>query len=186
MRKYRFHTRIAAAALVIGIVTQSNAQQGLYAFPLKNQSPEQQSNDQNRCGNWATKNTGYDPRRTQAQGSSGYYGSAPPPQAGYFGKGKAGQGGVVRDSAGGAALGAIGGAIAGDAGKGAAIGALAGGLFGGIRRSNRNYEREQYYRQQEMQRQEMQRQQQATVARDANEYRRAWTVCMQGLGYNVD
>ncbi|MGE0649279.1 MAG: glycine zipper family protein [Alphaproteobacteria bacterium] len=86
---------------------------GLFIYPNKNQSQEQQHSDEGECSQWAQQQTGYSP-----YSSSSYSFGRP----------------ALRGAARGAALGAIGGAIGGDAGKGAAIGAGVGGAAGLMRR----------------------------------------------------
>ena len=158
---------------------------GTYAFPQKGQSDEQVNADKMYCHNWAVNETGFDPSRPPPPPQNYGYAGAPPTSSGYFGSGKVGEGGVVKDAAGGAALGAIGGAIAGNAGKGAAIGALAGGLFGGVKRSNRNAEEAQWREQQFQQKQMQQQAYQQQVQQATNEYSKAYGVCMQSRGYAV-
>ncbi len=89
------------------------AQSGLYVYPQKGQSKDQQDRDEYECYRWAKQNSGVDPSAPSAGPDRGRR-----------------AGGTVRGAAGGAALGAGIGAIAGDAGKGAAIGAAAGGVRG--------------------------------------------------------
>ena len=90
--------------------------QGLFVYPQRGQSTEQQNTDSYECYGWAKSQSGVDP------------GAPPPAQAGQHARGAVG--GAAR----GAALGAAVGAIGGDAGKGAAAGAVVGGV-GGRRRS---------------------------------------------------
>ena len=157
---------------------------GTFAYPTAGQSPEQTQQDSLACHNWAVAQTGFDPTRNYAP-QPVYSTAPPPPSSGYFGASETGQGGVVRDAAGGAALGAIGGAIAGDAGEGAAIGAAAGALFGGIRRNQRRAEEDAWARQQ----QQLQMQQQQAYQQQANlrtdDYHRAYAVCMSSRNYAV-
>jgi hypothetical protein len=87
---------------LIGLQPAAGWSQQLYVYPAANQSPDQQSLDQQECHGWATQQSGYNPYATSSAQPSG---------------------GVLRGAASGAALGAIGGAIAGDAGEGAKIGA---------------------------------------------------------------
>ncbi len=161
---------IAATALIAA--TRLAAQVTVYAYPLKGQSGAAQKADHADCYQWAVQQTGFDPRRppTVAYGT--------PPASGGFGAGQVGQGGVMRDAAGGAALGAIGGAIAGDAGKGAAIGAASGALFGGIRRANRQAEEQRWYAEQ----QQMAAQQ---YQAGSGNHMRAYASCMAARGYSV-
>ena len=113
MKKMTF---LAAAVAVMGAAGMALAQ-GVYVYPQKGQTAEQQAKDQNECKQWA-----------QGQTASAQQAAVPP------------QGNRLRGTAGGAARGAAGGAaigaIAGDAGKGAAIGAVAGGV-GGRRNAKR-------------------------------------------------
>ena len=145
---------LAAAAAVPETLAQ-----GLYFYPAKGQSADQQSRDQYECHNWAVGQTGYDPANPPPQGAS-----APPPTSS-----------AARGAFGGAAVGAIGGAIGGNAGKGAAIGAATGAIVGGFRRRN-----------QERQQQAAQSQQQAANAAGRDAYNRALSACMQGRGYTVN
>jgi hypothetical protein len=167
----------------IGPVTAAGIGGGIYAYPSAGQSQEQVSKDKYYCHNWAVIETGYDP--TIAPPPRTYYSSPPPGSSGYFGSGEAGEGGVVKDAAGGAALGAIGGAIAGNAGMGAAIGALAGGLFGGAKRSSRHSEEARWreHQRQQQYEQEMAYEQQVTQA--GNGYRNAYSVCMSSRNYAI-
>lgn len=159
---------LAAAALAFGLLGQNvAAAQGMYAYPAKGQTPEQQSRDRGECHGWAVQQSGYDPSNPQASASA-----APPPAS------APPQGGLVRGAARGAAVGAVGGAIAGDAGKGAAIGAASGGMIGGMRRRGQ-------MRQQQYQQQQYQQQQQAAMQQGAEMYNRAFSACMQGRGYTV-
>lgn len=89
---------------------------GVYVFPTKNQSPEQQAKDQSECYTWAVQQSGFDPiNPTKVQAKQVQQGP---------------DGTAVVGSAGGAAVGVAIGAIAGDAGKGAAIGAVSGAVMG--------------------------------------------------------
>ena len=162
---FKSATAIRLSALILPIVAAGAiavpdaSAQGLYVYPTKGQSQDQQNRDRYECHNWAVSQTGFDPTRAQAQSS------APPPP----------QGQVVRGAAGGAAIGAVGGAIGGNAGKGAAIGAASGALIGGIRRH-----------QQQQQYQAQQSQQASASAAQQNAYNRALSTCLQGRGYTVN
>jgi hypothetical protein len=144
--------------LVLGMIGFAHAQ-GLYVYPARGQSPEQQNRDQYECHNWAVSQTGFDPTAPSAQAP------APAPPA---------RGGAMRGAARGAAVGAVGGAIAGDAGKGAAIGAATGGVFGGMRQAEQNA-----YQQQA----QAQASSQQVAAHDA--YNRALRACLSGRGYTI-
>lgn len=133
---------------------------GLIVFPSKDQSKQQQKEDEFECYKWAMEQTGIDPLnlpKVEAQVQSGP------------------TGGAVRGAAGGAAAGAAIGAIAGDAGKGAAIGATAGALRG--RRAG----------QQAQAQANSQSQAQANAANEEvkNNFKKAFSACMEGKGYTI-
>jgi hypothetical protein len=98
------------------------AQIGLFIYPAKEQTPDQQKKDEDACYEWAETNTGL----------TLVAGTVDAEAAGKAAAKDAGQGKVVGGAAAGAATGLAIGAIAGDAGKGAAIGAVAGSV-GGVR-----------------------------------------------------
>ncbi len=89
---------------------------GVYVFPTKDQTPEQQEKDLSECYTWAVQQSGYDPiNPTTVQAKQVEQGP---------------DGAAVKGAAGGAVAGVAIGAIAGDAGKGAAIGAVSGAVLG--------------------------------------------------------
>ena len=190
MKSFKLHSSInflisSCMVLLIGMGPASAAGigGGVYAYPTKGQSQEQVGKDKYYCHNWAVIETGYDP--TIASRPPAYYSSPPPGSSGYFGSGETGEGGVVKDAAGGAALGAIGGAIAGNAGAGAAIGALAGSLFGGAKRSSRKSEEARWREHQRQQQYEQQQAYEQQLAQAGNGYRKAYALCMSSLNYTV-
>ena len=134
---------------------------GLYIFPGENQDQAQQDTDELTCFNWAKQQTGYDPLNpTQVQAAQ--VDTSP-------------DGAAIRGSARGAAGGAAIGAIAGDTGKGAAIGAVVGGIRG--RRAKRANDAQQ---------------QAANNAgadayeqKLADDYKKAFSACMEAKGYTV-
>lgn len=130
-----------------------------FAYPTRNQTPQQQQKDHAACSSWATQQTGVDPSRlstaTTAQSSQ--------------------QGTVLRSAGRGALLGTVGGAIGGNVGQGAAIGAGVGALGGVFRKRDA----EQQAQQAQARANEAEQQQLQT-------YYRAWTACMQGRGYSVN
>ncbi len=131
---------------------------GLFIYPNKGQSQDQQEKDKYECQSWATQQTGFDPM------NPGKAPQAQQPQTA----------GVLGGAGRGAALGAVGGAIGGDAGKGAAIGAAAGGLFGGMRRRDEKRQQEQ-----------VQANYQAQQSTNRSEWDRALKACLSGRGYTV-
>ncbi len=134
---------------------------GVYVFPANNQDQATQDIDEMECYKWAINQTGYDPLNPPVVQGAEVDTSA--------------DGSMVRGSARGAAGGAAIGAIAGNAGKGAAIGATAGAIRG--RRAKKGGDAQQ-----------QQANNQAAVAHSAdlaNDYNKAFSVCMEGKGYTV-
>jgi hypothetical protein len=133
----------------------------LYVFPTNDQSTEQQDKDEYECFKWAKEKTGYDPMNpTKVEAEQSERGP---------------DGSAVVGAAGGAAAGAAIGAIAGDTGKGAAIGAIVGGLRGNrARRYGQAVE-------------QAQNDQAATQAEEKllNDFKKAFSACMEGKGYTV-
>lgn len=147
---------IATAVAVLGWLATAWAQKPS-AYPVKDQSAQQQSTDDAQCLTWAQQDTGIDPAVVAA---------TPPPPTGPQGERLHG---AVRGAVGGAVIGEI---VDDDAGKGAGVGAAVGVLAGG-RRARRN--------------QAAQAQQtQASKAQAMDTYYRAYGACMQGRGYTVN
>ena len=133
---------------------------GMYVFPAKDQNKEQQDLDEFSCYKWAMQQTGYDPMNPT---------KVTPQEAESHG------GTAVRTAAKGAAMGAAIGAIAGDAGKGAAIGAASGGFLGVSRRAHADAASQQ-------QAEAAAKQQELAML---NDYKKAFSVCLEGKGYTV-
>jgi len=136
-----------------------SAQIGLFVYPQKQQTPEQQAKDENECYSSAQKQTGIDPKAPP-----------PPPQQAQQKKGGAVKG-AAKGSAGGAAV----GAIAGDAGEGAAIGATVGAVHGRRQQKKANKQAEQ----------QAQQQTQAQQQGQLDTFRRAFSACIDSKGYSV-
>lgn len=133
----------------------------LYVFPGENQSKEQQDADEVACFKWAKEQTGYDPMNpSQVQAAE---------------VDKSADGSAVRGAARGAAAGAAIGAIAGDTGDGAAIGAVVGGIRG--RRAKRYGD--------QVEQQQVNSSAQAQQDKMLDDYKRAFSVCMEAKGYTV-
>jgi hypothetical protein len=134
---------------------------GLYVFPSGNQDPETQGSDEMTCYSWAKEQSGVDPMN--------------PPEVQAAQADHSMDGSAVKGAAGGAAAGAAVGAITGDAGDGAAIGAILGGIRGRRARTAR----------------EKQQQQANDVAAALteqeymNNFKKAFSACMEGKGYTV-
>ena len=140
---------------------QVNKKVNMYVFPAKDQSAEQQVKDQDECYQWAVQQSGVDPL------------NPPRVEAAQVQQGPDGSG--IAGAAGGAAVGAAIGAIAGDAGKGAAIGAIAGGLRGA-----RSSQAQRSVRQQANNMAAGQKE-----AELMNNFKKAYSVCLEGKGYTV-
>jgi len=145
------------------------AQLGMFPFPAKNQTKEQQATDEKACYDWAHQQTGIDAVAAANPNTEA---------AAAAGKAKADsatQGAAVKGAAAGAAGGAVVGAIAGDAGEGAAIGAVAGAVKG--RRAKKQVSK--------------QAEQQAASAAKAqgnaqlDTFKKAMGSCLEGKGYTV-
>jgi hypothetical protein len=134
---------------------------GLFVYPAKGQSQQQQKKDEYECYVWAIEQSGIDPLNT------------PKTQAAPVNTGP--DGSAIIGAAKGAAAGAAIGAIAGDAGKGAAIGAAAGGM-GGLARGRQG---------QAQQKQQAQAQAAATDAKMKETFQKAFSVCLEGKGYTI-
>ena len=133
---------------------------GVFVYPKKEQTTEQQHFDENECFAWAKTNTGIDP-------------TAPAPAQ--PAAAPVAKGGTVKGAAKGAAAGALIGAAAGDAGKGAAVGAAAGGVAG--RRGQKTTEKSAAS--------DAQQQAATAEAQRQKKFADGFTVCMDGRGYSV-
>mgnify|MGYP001089364392 CR=1 FL=1 len=134
---------------------------GLFIFPANDQDQATQDADEVACYKWAKQQTGVDPIN--------------PPQVQSEQVDRSADGTAVVGAAGGAAAGAAIGAIAGDAGKGAAIGAVVGGLRG-RRAKVVGDEREQQANNQQAAAQEEEM---------MNNFKKAFTACLEAKGYTV-
>jgi hypothetical protein len=157
---------------------------GVYAFPGKSQSRDQQLIDESECYDMAQQQSGVNPgmappsppssadiQAAQAQGA------ASAPQA---------KGGRARGAARGAAGGAMIGGIAGDAGTGAAVGATVGTVRAGRQQRQANASaKEQGASQAGAQVQQQYKQQKATYDQQIGSYKRAFTACLDARGYSV-
>jgi uncharacterized protein YcfJ len=131
-------------------------------YPTNNQDAATQNADESACYTWAMQQTGYDPMN--------------PPQVVAAPVSTAPDGSAVKGAAVGSAAGAAIGAIAGDAGEGAAIGAVVGGLRGRMHAK-------------QSQAAQQQSNQQAAANQNAamlNDYKKAFSACLQGKGYTVN
>lgn len=139
---------------------QLSAGLGLYVFPAKGQSKQQQKKDEFECYKWSMDQSGIDPNNLPKDSVAIQSGPT---------------GGAIGGGARGAAAGAAIGAIAGDAGKGAAIGAVAGGLAG--RRAGK--QRQAAANQQAVNNAENKQK----ALRDS--FIKGFSACMEGKGYTI-
>jgi hypothetical protein len=158
---------------------------GMFAYPKKQQTADQQLKDENECFASAKQQSGIDPQ-------------APPPAAKTEEQKKAEQqaaadnakqakGGRVKGAAKGAAGGAAIGAIADDeAGKGAGAGAVAGTMVGGAKQRRAN----KASKEQAAQATAQQQQQQEAQAKGAHQqgidaFKRSFSACMDAREYSI-
>ncbi len=149
----------ASAASATAASGSPAAKIGLFVYPQKGQSSEQQAEDERTCYSSAQQQTGIDPTAP----------AAAPQEA------QKAKGGGAKGAAGGAAGGAAIGAIAGDAGTGAAIGATAGAVRGRRQQKKANKQAEQ----------QAQQQAQAQQQQTSDTFRRAFSACIDSKGYSV-
>jgi hypothetical protein len=145
------------------------AKLGMFPFPAKDQTKEQQATDEQACYAWAGQQTGIDPVAAANPNTEA---------AAAVAKQKADSattGAAVAGAAGGAVAGVAIGAIAGDAGTGAAIGAAAGAMKG--RRAKKQAEAKA-----------AQQGAQAAKAQgnaQLDTFKKAMGSCLEGKGYTV-
>lgn len=142
----------------------------VFFYPLRNQTEQQQDRDQYQCYLWAKKQTGFDPSAPELAPHQRVR-VVPDPEAG-------------SDTAASAVAGAIIGSMIGghhDGVDGAIAGAMAGAMIGANADAARQQQAEQlqhYYDRQTAQ-------QRVMLERQAANYRRALTACLEGRGYSV-
>ena len=139
----------------------------VYFYPTKGQSQEQQDRDRYECALWATSKTGFDPSLP---------GLAPGQRVQVEPAAPSGQ-----KAAAGAFIGAVVGAATsrpGESREGAVTGAIAGALIGASADAADQEKAAQIQRSE-------QARIDARLAREADEYRRAMTACLEGRGYTV-
>lgn len=142
----------------------------LYYYPTKGQSKSQQDRDRFECYQWAKSQTGYDPNKKQlAPHQRVEVQSATPPGS---------------DTAAGAITGAMVGSMLAprhDSGRSMVFGAITGAIIGSASEEAKHQQAEQI--QQHYDTKEEQRY--AKLERQARDYRRAMTACLEGRGYSV-
>lgn len=151
------------------------ATMNVYAFPQASQNAEKQSKDESDCYAWATSNTGSDPFALSKQQAQQQQQTQQQVQQA---KGAA-QGAGARGFAGGAMAGAVIGEIANDdAGQGAAWGAAVGAV------SARRRAKAQSDAAASQAEQSGAQKQQATAQQIEN-FKKAFSVCLEGKQYLV-
>jgi hypothetical protein len=144
----------------------------VYAYPMNNQSPDQQERDRYECNSWAVQQSGFDPSGPNVPPHDRYrvVAAGPPPGSG-------------------TALGAITGAILGaaiagprNAGAGLVVGAVAGGVVGTAAEQQQRAAADAQAQQINDARTA---QQMAVIDANAARYRRALGACLEGRGYTV-
>jgi Glycine zipper len=158
----------AAAAPAAAAQTGLAASLGLYVFPAKGQTPEQQGQDEQACYAWSKEQSGIDPATVKANPDSAMKAASAKVDT-------AAQGAGARGAARGAAGGAVVGAIAGDAGEGAAIGAVVGLASGRKAKKQAKKQAEQQASQQAN----------AWAAGQIDTFKKGMTACLEGKGDTV-
>ena len=154
------------------------AQNEIFIYPQKGQSPEQKAKDRSECHQWAVQQTGFDPNQSTEQ---------PPTQTAQSGtKTAPPKGAVLGGAARGAVIGAIGGGILNDdAGEGAKAGAAMGAAAGVMKRGKARRQKRRQTQQQAEQQMAAQQQLEAELAQKQADYKRALSACLEGRGYTV-
>jgi len=174
------------AAAPTGPVPSFSAAQkvGLYAYPAKGQTHDQQLMDESACYDSAQQQTGVNPEMAAPQAPTSADVQAAQAQA--ADSAPQSRGGRARGAARGAAGGAIIGGIAGDAGKGAAIGATVGTVRGGRQQRQANADAKQQASDQAgAQMQQQSQSQKAAYNQQMDKFKRAFSACMDAKGYSV-
>lgn len=142
----------------------------VYFYPTRGQSETQQDRDRYECYLWAVKQSGFDPGQAQlAPHQRVEVKPVAPPGA---------------DTAAGAATGAVIGAMVApyhDHGFGLVFGAITGAMIGAASDAARQEEAERIQKQYDAK----EAQRYAQVEKQARDYQRAMTACLEGRGYSV-
>jgi hypothetical protein len=141
---------------------------GLYVFPAKGQTADQQKQDEQGCYAWAQEQSGIDPAGVKVNADSAR-------KAGGAQADSATAGAGARGAARGAAGGAIVGGIVGDAGEGAAVGAVAGVARGRKAKKQAKKQAEEQAVQQAN----------AQAAGSIDSFKKAYSACIEGKGYTI-
>jgi hypothetical protein len=148
---------------------------GIFVYPTKNQTKEQQDKDEYECYQWAKQQTGIDPLAPAAAAAEGQS------QASDESKGR--DRSAVRGAARGAAAGAAVGEVADDdAGGGAKKGAIVGGL-----RARREKMAKAKAEQEAQAKAKQEAEAQAATANETKKstFNKAFSACLEGRSYTV-
>jgi len=171
MRMYRVLNVAVAALLAVGVEAQAEDAVGadIYVYPKNGQSERQLDRDRYECHGWAGKQTGYDPTRQQPYFQSVQVTTMPPDHRG-----------AVNGAVAGAVIGA---AVSGphDSAEGAIVGAVAGAVLGAASDTARARDAAGHASRQTAAEQA----ERARIEKQAYDYRRAITACLEGRGYSV-
>jgi len=142
----------------------------IYFYPTKGQSKQQQERDRYECYLWAVKQTGFDPGQSQlAPHQRVEVVPTTPPGS---------------DVAAGAVTGAVVGSVMSrprDSGTGMVFGAIAGAMLGAASEQAKQEQAARIQQQYDARDAESY----ARLDRQARDYRRAMTACLEGRGYTV-
>ena len=147
----------------------------VYVFPADGQAPDQQSKDEAECYSWATSNTGSDPFDLQKQSEQQAQQTEQQVAQAQSATQGAGAKGAVKGAAAGALIGEVTG---GDVGDSAGLGAAAGAI------SSRRRSRAASQQAQQQAKEQGAAQQQAT-ADQINNFKKAFSVCLEAKNYMV-
>ena len=176
----------AAPPAPTGPVPSSSAAEkvGLYAYPSKGQTHDQQLIDESDCYNSAEQQTGVNPEMAAPRAPSSAEVQSAQSQAAEAAP--EAKGGRARGAARGAVGGAVIGGIAGNAGAGAAIGATAGTVRGGRQQRQANEAtKQQAASEAGAQVQQQYQGQKAAYNQQMDKFKRAFSACMDARGYSV-
>jgi Glycine-zipper domain len=157
---------------------------GLFAYPSKGQTHDQQLIDESDCYTSAQQQSGVDPDMAAPQAPTSADVQAAQAQAADSAPQQ--RGGRARGAARGAVGGAVIGGIAGDAGTGAAVGATVGTVRGGRQQRQANASaKDQASAQAGNQVQQQYQNQKAAYNQQMSTFKRAFSACMDARSYSV-
>jgi hypothetical protein len=157
---------------------------GVYVFPKKDQSAEQQQKDETECFDSAQAQSGVDPGKPAPRPPTAAQQEAVAQEAARNAPQASAE--RARGAARGAVVGAVGGAILGAPGAGAAVGAGAGTMRGGSaqRQANANAQQQAAANAVAKQKQAYARKK-AAYDKEQESFKRAFGACLDARGYSV-